>query len=176
MNVVEQYSIMKIFTLSLIALSTFAASAFASIGETYKESCAHYGAPHHRHNNHIVWFVNKDFSIEASFDDQNGRCDSIYYYSWREPFAENQLSYLIASNVDKSDQFREFPSDTANARFWASLRDKVSAWLSVEMRAGGQRNPFELAVFSAACLERYALAHPKNNEQVAPAIEQLPVI
>lgn len=166
--------------LGAIALTGLVATSFpvkAELGQSYQKTCAKYGAPHHRHGNIIIWYLDKDFSVEASFNDPNKTCDAIWYLSWAVPFSEDQLKGFIGCNVDTDDGFREENTNNDSFRFWESLKRRVQAVLQIETRGGGQRNPFILTCMSEGYLARYNQTHPKENQAViAPAIETLPQI
>jgi len=44
--------------------------AMANLGDTYKQSCAKFGKPHHRSGDFVWWYINNDFNIGATFNDQ----------------------------------------------------------------------------------------------------------
>jgi hypothetical protein len=147
-------SLEKCILLVVSALAIAICTGEAEIGDTYQKTCAKYGDPNHRHGDTFIWYINRDFSIEATFEDPNHTCDYIEYFSWKEQFTQKQIDNLIGRNVMIDDAYSEFP-DKSGGRVWESMKYHVGATLGVFQNGGGQRNPFTLSVFSQACLARW---------------------
>jgi hypothetical protein len=171
---------MKLHTLfSALALAIVPTFAFANIGDTYKQSCSRYGNPHHRKGNYIVWFINNNFSISETFQDPDGRADTVSYCKFDSAFAEDQLLTLISSNVPRDERFNEYSNLVADSggRFWTTTKGSRTAYLCLRQGADGGRCPMELSVWSRGKHERDdAAAKAATTESEPPSIEQLPSI
>jgi hypothetical protein len=156
----------------------------ANLGETYKQSCARFGKPHHKHGEYVVWFLDNDHSVVASFGDPGQRCDSIAYESWAGSFNPDQILTLIAGNVPSSEYFKEYSTGADGGRFWISTKTHRTAYLCIRVGDSG-RNPMELSVWTQGMHQRVEAAKAvnaaPNTDQTpttdqTPSIDQLPTI
>lgn len=176
--------------LTLTGLFVLSSLALANIGETYKQSCARFGKPHHRSGETVWWFIDNDHSIGQTFEDSGARCDSIAYESWGGSFRPDQVLTLISSNVPSSEYFNEYPTGATGGRFWLSSKTLRTAYLCIRVGDSG-RNPMELSVWTHArhlrveaeeSRAKAANAAASDSDQSpttvdqAPTIEQLPSI
>lgn len=161
--------------LGALALATLPTFAFANIGDTYKQSCARYGNPHHRDGNYID---NKDFTITESFQDPGGRADTIYYRKFDAAFGQDQLLTLISFNVPSDERFNEYSNLAAEygGRFWSTTKGSRTAYLCLRQGIEGGRSPMELSIWSSGKHERVDAAKAAATNAEPPSIDQLPSI
>jgi hypothetical protein len=128
---------MKLLTLSLIAISTLASSAFADLGDTKAESVARYGHPAEQDQGSAYWSLDDDHTVAEWFNSDNV-CDAIAYYHF-ENVDDNELLTKISQNIPKNDGFRE--EKIPVGRYWGTVSNTVGALLYVHDNHGKGATP-----------------------------------
>lgn len=161
--------------LVLLLTLTLTAYGFANIGETYRQSCQRYGKPEGRNNdNSVVWFIDNNLAVIASFDDPGGCCDSVVYQRWDRLLSESEIDTFLSFNSNRGDTWDEAP--VAEGRAWITRKSRETAacfWGEGDSRTG--RKPFVLSIWTQSKHERYSAAEKNNNpDNEIPSINQLP--
>jgi hypothetical protein len=162
-------------TITTIALWALATAAQANLGDTYKQSCWRYGKPAGRDSEtgEVIWWLNKDFSVQASFGDPGDRCDGIRYGNWSatKVWNEGDIRTLIGFNMKAV--WQETPA--VYGRAWTG-GDRTALLMTNNPSLDDNRHAYILGVFTASCAQRYNAKHPQESTATdqAPDINSLP--
>jgi hypothetical protein len=167
-------------TAGTITLLALASTAHAKIHETYAQSVTRYGEPSSADANGTRWNINDDFCVIATFNDPEGRCDTIRFLKWDGPYSEKNLQSIVKFNIPSNHWYLEVTNQvkaTDNDRFWiatATRNGKDAEESVLYQRLMGDattgRDPFCISIWSKGAHQRADAAAKQNDSTPTAAL------